>query len=57
MKYLFSYMFSCQARYQEIIAEPAYLDKVLSEGADRAAELGDVTMRNMYQAMGFYQRR
>ncbi|CAH8263600.1 unnamed protein product [Arabidopsis lyrata] len=54
---LIEHLSPIQARYQEIIAEPAYLDKVLSEGADRAAELGDVTMRNMHQAMGFYQRR
>ncbi|KAG7642070.1 unnamed protein product [Arabidopsis thaliana] len=54
---LIEHLSPIQARYQEIIAEPEYLDKILSEGADRAEELGAVTMRNMYQAMGYYQRR
>ncbi|XP_010429592.1 PREDICTED: tryptophan--tRNA ligase, chloroplastic/mitochondrial-like isoform X3 [Camelina sativa] len=54
---LIEHLSPIQARYQEITAEPEYLDKVLAEGADRATELGDVTMRNVYQAMGFYPRR
>ncbi|EOA27224.1 hypothetical protein CARUB_v10023333mg [Capsella rubella] len=54
---LIEHLSPIQARYQEIIAEPEYLDKVLSEGADRATELGDITMRNVNQAMGFYPRR
>ncbi|XP_019092397.1 PREDICTED: tryptophan--tRNA ligase, chloroplastic/mitochondrial-like [Camelina sativa] len=54
---LIEHLSPIKARYQEITAEPEYLDKILSEGADRATELGDVTMCNVYQAMGFYPRR
>ncbi|KAG2309891.1 hypothetical protein Bca52824_029639 [Brassica carinata] len=43
-----------QVRYQEITAESAYLDKVLTEGADKATEIAEVTIRNLKQAMGFY---
>ncbi|KAL0710335.1 hypothetical protein Bca4012_017313 [Brassica carinata] len=43
-----------QVRYQEITAESAYLDKVLSEGADRATEIAESTIHNLKQAMGFY---
>ncbi|CAN8287864.1 unnamed protein product [Cochlearia groenlandica] len=45
-----------QSRYKEITAETAYLDKVLSEGAERATEIADVTVQNLKQAMGFYIR-
>ncbi|KAL1224581.1 Tryptophan--tRNA ligase, chloroplastic/mitochondrial [Cardamine amara subsp. amara] len=54
---LIEHLSPIQACYQEITAETDYLDKVLSEGADRATELADATMRNVYQAMGFYPRR
>ncbi|KAH0889108.1 hypothetical protein HID58_051537 [Brassica napus] len=43
-----------QVRYEEITAESAYLDKVLSEGADRATEIAESTIHNLKQAMGFY---
>ncbi|CAH2060645.1 unnamed protein product [Thlaspi arvense] len=45
-----------QLRYQEITAESEYLDKVLSEGADRATEIAEVTVHNLKQAMGFCPR-
>lgn len=50
------YVFHMQVHYQEIIADRAYLDKVLSEGADRATETADATIHNLRQAMGFYPR-
>ncbi|KAJ4903021.1 hypothetical protein Rs2_16972 [Raphanus sativus] len=43
-----------QVRYHDITAESAYLDKVLSEGADRATEIAEVTVHSLKQAMGFY---
>ncbi|KAL5558635.1 hypothetical protein UlMin_034846 [Ulmus minor] len=45
-----------QVRYEEIISDSAYLDKVLAEGATKAAEIADVTLSNVYQAMGFLRR-
>ncbi|VVB09026.1 unnamed protein product [Arabis nemorensis] len=45
-----------QIRYQEITEDRAYLNKVLSEGADRATEIADATLHNLHQAMGFYMR-
>ena len=54
---LFGLVYVCsivQVRYEEITAEAAYLDKVLSEGADRATEIAESTIHNLKQAMGFY---
>ena len=54
---LFGLVYVCsivQVRYEEITAESAYLDKVLSEGADRATEIAESTIHNLKQAMGFY---
>lgn len=45
-----------QARYEEIISDTSYLDGVLSEGAARASNIADATLKNVYQAMGFLQR-
>ncbi|KAI0491585.1 hypothetical protein KFK09_025845 [Dendrobium nobile] len=45
-----------QNRYEEIIADPAYLDQILSDGAAKAAELAESTLTNIYQAKGFLRR-
>ncbi|KAL6845588.1 hypothetical protein ACP4OV_025083 [Aristida adscensionis] len=45
-----------QARYEEIMSDPGYLDNVLLEGAGKAAEIADTTLNNVYQAMGFLRR-
>lgn len=38
------------------MSDPAYLDGVLAEGAAKASEIADVTLNNVYQAMGFLRR-
>ncbi|XP_021765556.1 tryptophan--tRNA ligase, chloroplastic/mitochondrial-like isoform X1 [Chenopodium quinoa] len=45
-----------QARYEEIMSEPSYLDGVLAEGAAKATDIADTTLNNVYQAMGFLRR-
>uniref|UniRef100_A0ACD5W3Z1 Uncharacterized protein n=1 Tax=Avena sativa TaxID=4498 RepID=A0ACD5W3Z1_AVESA len=45
-----------QDRYEEIMADPAYLDSVLVDGAGKASEIADTTLNNVYQAMGFLRR-
>ncbi|XP_050211702.1 tryptophan--tRNA ligase, chloroplastic/mitochondrial isoform X2 [Mercurialis annua] len=45
-----------QVRYEEIISDSAYLDRVLEEGANKASEIADATLNNVYQAMGFLRR-
>lgn len=45
-----------QVRYEEIMSDPAYLDNVLLEGAVKAAGIADITLNNVYQAMGFLRR-
>uniref|UniRef100_A0A251UIH3 tryptophan--tRNA ligase n=1 Tax=Helianthus annuus TaxID=4232 RepID=A0A251UIH3_HELAN len=46
-----------QARYEEIMSDTGYLDQILAEGASKAADIADVTVSNVYQAMGFLKRR
>jgi tryptophanyl-tRNA synthetase len=38
------------------MSDPAYLDNVLLEGAVKAAGIADITLNNVYQAMGFLRR-
>ncbi|KAM0837849.1 hypothetical protein ACQ4PT_061366 [Festuca glaucescens] len=45
-----------QVRYEEIMADPGYLDSVLLDGAGKASEIADTTLSNVYQAMGFLRR-
>ncbi|KAF8751412.1 hypothetical protein HU200_012087 [Digitaria exilis] len=45
-----------QARYEEIMSDQSYLDNVLLEGAEKASEVADITLNNVYQAMGFLRR-
>ncbi|CAK7335978.1 unnamed protein product [Dovyalis caffra] len=53
---LIEHLHPIQVRYEEIISDSAYLDSVLEEGASKAAEIADATLKNVYQAMGFLQR-
>ncbi|KAJ8761474.1 hypothetical protein K2173_001607 [Erythroxylum novogranatense] len=53
---LIDHLHPIQVRYGEIISDSAYLDKVLDEGANRASEVADTTLNNVYQAMGFLRR-
>ncbi|CAI5461130.1 unnamed protein product [Closterium sp. Yama58-4] len=42
-----------QKRYEEVTADPSYLDEVLAGGAARANEIADRTLRDTYDALGF----
>lgn len=42
-----------QKKYGEIIAEPGYVESVLAKGADRANEIANATMTDVYDAFGF----
>ncbi|KAJ8643247.1 hypothetical protein MRB53_004995 [Persea americana] len=53
---LIDHLHPIQARYNEITSDATYLDKVLSEGARKAANIADATLNNVYQAMGFLPR-
>ncbi|OMO86651.1 Aminoacyl-tRNA synthetase, class Ic [Corchorus olitorius] len=53
---LVEHLHPIQVRYEEIISDPAYLDGVLAEGAEKAAAIADATVNNVYQAMGFLRR-
>lgn len=53
---IINYSLLLQFRYEEIISDSAYLDRVLAEGATKAAEIADATLGNVYQAMGFLRR-
>ena len=46
-----------QTNYERITEDPAYLDSVLEEGADKANESATRTLENCRQAMGFTQRK
>ncbi|KAJ7965920.1 Tryptophan--tRNA ligase [Quillaja saponaria] len=53
---LINHLHPIQVRYEEFMSDSAYLDKVLEEGAERAADIADTTLNNVYQAMGFLRR-
>ncbi|XVF48590.1 hypothetical protein PTKIN_Ptkin03bG0202500 [Pterospermum kingtungense] len=53
---LVDHLHPIQIRYEEIISDPAYLDGVLTEGANKAGAIADATLNNVYQAMGFLRR-
>ena len=42
-----------QSRYNELLADPAYLDGILKEGAEKAAAVADQTVTDVKDAMGF----
>ena len=43
-----------QKRYHDIITEPGYLDRVLSEGAERVSPIAKTTVRLAKERMGLY---
>ena len=43
-----------QQRYREITSDPAYLDGILRQGAERVAPIANDTVRNVKQRMGLY---
>jgi tryptophanyl-tRNA synthetase len=45
-----------QARYREITADPAYLDQILSEGAERVGPIANSTVELVKSRMGLYTR-
>ncbi|KAL8504055.1 hypothetical protein ACS0TY_022698 [Phlomoides rotata] len=53
---LIDHLHPIQVRYAEIMSDGAYLDNILAEGASKAASIADVTLNNVYQAMGFLRR-
>ncbi|KAL5783337.1 hypothetical protein ACOSP7_008366 [Xanthoceras sorbifolium] len=53
---LIDHLHPIQVRYEEIISDAAYLDRVLEEGATKAGDIADATVNNVYQAMGFLRR-
>lgn len=53
---LIDHLHPIQTRYSEIMSDVGYLDSVLAEGAKKAADIADVTLGNVYHAMGFLKR-
>jgi tryptophanyl-tRNA synthetase len=45
-----------QERYHQIMDEPGYLDEVLAEGAERACETAEKTLKIVRNAVGFLPR-
>ncbi|MGQ9865123.1 MAG: tryptophan--tRNA ligase [Pseudanabaenaceae cyanobacterium] len=44
-----------QARYRELRAEPGYLMTVLAEGREKAGAIAEQTLRQVKEALGFWQ--
>ncbi|KAL2517739.1 Nucleotidylyl transferase superfamily protein [Abeliophyllum distichum] len=53
---LVDHLHPIQVRYEEIMSDPAYVDNVLAEGASKASAIADITLNDVYQAMGFLRR-
>ena len=45
-----------RARALELLADPAELDRVLASNADRAAEVADATLADVYDKVGLLRR-
>jgi tryptophanyl-tRNA synthetase len=43
-----------QKRYQEIVCDPGYVDRVLREGAERVAPIANATVEDVKRRMGLY---
>ncbi|PNY09508.1 tryptophan-tRNA ligase, partial [Trifolium pratense] len=54
---LIDHLHPIQVRYEELMSDSGYLDKVLEDGARKAADIADATVHNVYQAMGFSRRQ
>ncbi|HSH35699.1 MAG TPA: tryptophan--tRNA ligase, partial [Schnuerera sp.] len=44
-------------RYNELINDKDYLEKVYKEGAERASYVANKTLRKVYRKVGFIQRQ
>ncbi|GMH12413.1 hypothetical protein Nepgr_014254 [Nepenthes gracilis] len=53
---LIDHLLPIQVRYEQIVSDPGYLDGILAEGAAKATDIADATLKDIYQAMGFLQR-
>ena len=45
-----------QARFREIVDDPAELDRILAAGADKAGEVASVTLTTAFERVGFLPR-
>ncbi|KAI9106354.1 hypothetical protein K1719_021882 [Acacia pycnantha] len=54
---LIDHLHPIQVRYEEIMSDSGYLDQILVEGAEKASDIADATLQNVYQAMGFLRRQ
>jgi tryptophanyl-tRNA synthetase len=46
-----------KAATEELLADPAELDRLLSVGRDKAHEVSSATLRRVHQAVGFLPPR
>ena len=46
-----------QERYKEVTEDPAYLDGILADGAAKANQVADRTLKDVYDALGFLPPR
>jgi tryptophanyl-tRNA synthetase len=46
-----------QEKYTELTDDPAYIDSVLSDGAEKASEVAELTLKEAQEAMGFLKAR
>jgi tryptophanyl-tRNA synthetase len=49
-----SHLEPLQKRYREIVSEPGYVDRVLTEGAARVAPVANATVEMVKRRMGLY---
>ncbi|XP_019184951.1 PREDICTED: tryptophan--tRNA ligase, chloroplastic/mitochondrial-like [Ipomoea nil] len=54
---LVAHLHPIQVRYEEIMSDTTYLDEVLVKGARKASDVANVTLNNVYEAMGFLRRQ
>ncbi|XP_073301584.1 tryptophan--tRNA ligase, chloroplastic/mitochondrial isoform X2 [Primulina huaijiensis] len=54
---LIEHLHPIQVHYAEIMSDATYLDGILAEGASKAETIAEVTINNIYQAMGFLRRQ
>ncbi|HBE13162.1 MAG TPA: tryptophan--tRNA ligase, partial [Clostridiales bacterium] len=43
-----------QERYNAILADQAYLEQIMKQGAEKAARMASKTLRKTYKKIGFY---
>jgi len=46
-----------QARTKELLSDSAELDRLLALGAEKASEIAEQTLSDVYQKLGFIPRR